>query len=399
MIRRHTLLIIMMIDALVLFLLTSEISISYNEALLLDNQNFSLLQFIVNTSIALLGKNDFALRLPMIIMHLLSLYLLYQISKAYLSRKSDRIWLSLFYILLPGVISAALVVNSAGLVIVILLLLIYLHDKISEGIFVLISLPLVFVDISFVSLYLGLGLYYFHNNKKNYAFINILLFLYGIYYYKPEMYGVPKGHLLDTIGIYSTIFTPIIFIFIFYTLYRRFLTDKKDLIFYLSSVALIISLLLSFRQRISVEHFAPYLIIALPLAAQTFSTSYRVRLKMFRKRYKAIFILSIVLLSLNSLVVFFNKELYMIIDNPKKHFAYKSHIAKELSVELKKKNIYCVQTDEEMALRLEFYGVTYCSDNILHDNKLMTTKTMENVTVSYNNVKVYSAYVTKINNQ
>lgn len=388
-----------MIDAFVLFLLTSEISISYNEALLLNNQNVSILQFLINTSIYLLGKNDFALRLPMIMMHLVSLFLLYEISKHYLSRKRDRIWLVMFYILLPGVISSALVVNSAGLVIVTLLLLIYLHDKISDLMLLLITLPLLFVDISFVSLYLGLGLYYFHNNKKSYSFVSLLTFFYAAYYYRPEVYGVPKGHFLDTIGIYSTIFTPIIFIFIFYTLYRRFLTDNKDLIFYLSSVALIISLLLSFRQRISVEHFAPYLIVALPLAAQTFSTSYRVRLKMFRKRYKAIFILSIVLLLLNSLVVLFNKELYMIIDNPKKHFAYKSHIAKELSLELKKKGIYCVQTDEEMALRLEFYGINYCSQNILHDNSTHLIQKVDNVTISYNTIEVYSGYVTKLNNK
>ena len=389
----------MMIDAFVLFLLTSEISISYNEALLVNSTDFSILQLMITNSISLLGNNDFALRFPMIMMHLISVLLLYKISKNYLSRKSDRIWLIMFYILLPGVISSALVVNSAGLVIVTLLLLIYLHDKVTDLVLLFMSLPLLFVDISFVSLYLGLGLYYLHKKQKSYFFISLLTFFYAVYYYRPEMYGVPKGHFLDTIGIYATIFTPIIFIFIFYTLYRRFLTDKKDLIFYLSSVALIISLLLSFRQRISVEHFAPYLIVSLPLAAQTFSNSYRVRLKMFRKRYKAIFIFSIVLLLLNSFVVLFNKELYMIIDNPKKHFAYKSHIAKELSQALKKKNIHCVQTDKEMKLRLQFYGINSCSENILHDNSVHLIKMGNTVTVSYNGIEVYTGYVTKINNK
>jgi len=388
----------MMIDAFVLFLLTSEISISYNEALLLDSKNFSVLQLLIKSSMYLLGNHDFALRLPMIVMHLISVFLLYEISKHYLSRKSDRIWLIVFYILLPGVISSALVVNSAGMVIVTLFLLIYLHDKITDLILLCISLPLLFVDISFVSLYLGLGLYYLQNKKKSYFIISVLIFIYAVYYYRPEVYGVPKGHFLDTIGIYATIFTPIVFIFIFYTLYRRFLTNKKDLIFYLSSVTLIISLFLSFRQRISVEHFAPYLMVSLPLAAQTFSNSYRVRLKIFRKRYKAIFILSIVLLLLNSLVVLFNKELYMIIDNPKKHFAYKSHIAKELSQELKKRGIKCVQTNKEMTLRLQFYGIYSCSQNILHDNSIYLIGKVDNVTVSYNGVVVYSGYVTKINN-
>ena len=89
----------------------------------------------------------------------------------------------------------------------------------------------------------------------------------------------------------------------------------------------------------------------------------------------------------------------MRIENPKKHFAYKSHIAKELSLELKKKGIYCVQTDEEMALRLEFYGINYCSQNILHDNSTHLIQKVDNVTISYNTIEVYSGYVTKLNNK
>ena len=126
------------------------------------------------------------------------------------------------------------------------------------------------------------------------------------------------------------------------------MADKIDKVWYIATSTLIFSLLLSFRQRLDIEYFAPYLMIALPLAAQTFTHSYRVRLKMFRKRYKTIFVLSFVLLILNTLLVLFNKTIYSFIEDPKKHFAYNMYVAKELAYELKAMNIYCVDTDLKM---------------------------------------------------
>ena len=142
-------------------------------------------------------------------------------------------------------------------------------------------------------------------------------------------------------------------------------TSKIDMLWYLSATVLILSLVLSFRQRIPLEHFAPYLIIALPLAAQSYISSYRVRLKMYRKRYKLAFVLSFIFLISNTLLVFFNKELYAFIQNPKNHFAYEMHVAKELSNTLKERGVSCVATDEKMQKRLKFYGVTKCKDMLL----------------------------------
>jgi hypothetical protein len=44
-------------------------------------------------------------------------------------------------------------------------------------------------------------------------------------------------------------------------------------------------------------------------------------------------------LILNTLLVFFNKELYLVLDNPKKNFAYNMDVAKELSQKLKASGI------------------------------------------------------------
>nr|MDA3908441.1 hypothetical protein [Sulfurimonas sp.] len=215
--------------------------------------------------------------------------------------------------------------------------------------------------------------------------------LYGV-----DTKGIPQGHFLDSIAVYTAIFTPIIFVYIFYILYRRYLTKQIDILWFIASVAFVFSLLLSFRQRIELEHFAPYLILALPLAAQTFGHSYRVRLKMFRTKYKAAFVISLVLLVLNSLVVFFNKEIYVFIDKPQNHFAYNMHVAKELANELKSRGIECVDTDYKMQSRLKFYGVTNCNTSIVAEVSLKN-QNRKNVTISYSNRPVYKASVTKVN--
>ncbi len=390
--------LILGLDALILLFETSHLSISYNEALLLYGDK-SLLQQLSYFFINIFGQNDIALRLGMILLHLGSVVLLYLISKKYLKSERNRLWLVLIFVLLPGVISAALVVNHAGVIIFGLLLYIYLSSKIIDERYIFLLLFVyALLDSGFSYLFLGLGVYYYFAKNRWMFLSNLGLYILSISLYNIKIHGSPSGHFLDILGLYSAIFTPIIFIYIFYVLYKRYLTHKIDKLWYISTTALIISLILSFRQRIDIEVFAPYLIVSLPLVAQSFSSSYRVRVKEFRKKYKFIFIISLMFLLFNAFVVFFNQELYRFIDNPKKHFAYDMHVAKELANYLKANDIRCVKTDYKMQLRLKFYGIDECNSIILKELSLDKIKTA-NVTISYSNQPVYRAYVTKINNR
>jgi len=128
---RYILFLILGVDAFILFSQTSSLSISYGESLILYG-DFSFLQLIIKTSIYLFGQNDFALRLPMILMHLLSALLLYKVSKKYLPKRENRLWLVLIFVLLPGVISSAILVDGAGLVIFGLLLFAYAYENLSK---------------------------------------------------------------------------------------------------------------------------------------------------------------------------------------------------------------------------------------------------------------------------
>ena len=394
---RYILFLILGLDALVLLFKTSELSISYAESLVLYGDT-SFLQLIIQFSIYIFGNNDFALRLPMILFHLLSILLLYSISEKYIKQEKNRIILILIFIFLPGVISSAIVVNNAGVVIFGLLFFIYTYQKYDYKYSYFLLIIFTLIDNSFSYLFFSLFLFAIYTRDYKFAVLNICLLLLSIYLFGININGSPSGHFLDTIGVYSAIFTPIIFIYMFYVLYRRMLIKNIDIIWFISSSVLMLSLLLSFRQRIYVEDFAPYLIISLPLIAQTFYSSYRVRLRIFRTNYRAVFILTLLFLFINAFVVLFNKELYRFLDNPKKHFVYNMHIAKELALELQNKDIACISTNKKMSNRLYFYGIKHCKKYQLNELTI-NTPLVSSVTVSYKNQIVYRANVTNINNK
>ena len=393
---RYIFFLILGVDALILLFQTSQLSISYEEASLLYG-DFSFLQLLIKASLSVLGNNEIGLRFVMIIFHIASAILMYEISKEYIKHDRDRLWLLLVFILLPGVVSAALIINSAGILIFGILLFIYLNKRVSQiylnGVLFLLSL----LDIGFAYLFLGLSVYYILHKKMKIFIYMISLYLLTSFLYGFEVAGSPRGHFLDTLGVYGVIFTPIIFIYLFYSLYRRYITAKEDMIWYIASTVLILSLLLSFRQRMPLEHFAPYLIVALPLAAQSFISSYRVRLRVYRRSYKMAFVLSFIFLISNTLLVFFNEELYTFTNNPKHHFAYENNIAKELADKLEKKGIKCLNTDEKMQIRLQFYGIKYCEDVELKEVPLKSKKA-SSVTISYKSIPLYRANVTILNN-
>jgi len=393
---RLILLLIVAMDAGILLFEASRLSISSAEAYLLYHET-SFLQQIVTASLDFFGHNDFALRLPFLFFHFASLFLLYQLSKEYINNDRNRLWLLVTFILLPGVVSAAVVVSHAGFLIFGLLLFFYVAQRSQKGMYALLAIY-AFLDGGFAYLFLGLFMYALVEKKRYLALYTLILYMLSIYLYGFPIHGYPRGHFLDTIGLYSAILTPVIFIYIFYVLYRRYLTAQRDMLWYVSTTALLFALITSFRQKINIEEFAPYLIIALPLAAQTFASSYRVRLKEHRKFYRGIFIAAFVLLIVNALVVFFNKELYFFLENPKKNFVYNMDVAKELAEVLHKKKIDCIATDEKMQRRLLFYGIEKC-DNYTLDQLPLDSKKDSDVTISYKGVVLYKADVTKLNNK
>jgi lysylphosphatidylglycerol synthetase-like protein (DUF2156 family) len=190
--------------------------------------------------------------------------------------------------------------------------------------------------------------------------IALILFAISMSIYGFEIGGKPKGYLIDTFGVYATIFSPLLFLYFFYSLYRIGIKFEKDMYWYISMTALALSLIFSLRQRILIEDFAPFVVIAIPIMVNMFLHSYRVRLRQYRVRHKVFVNIVLAVLVVNFVAFIFNKSLYLTIDKPTRHFAHDFHIAKELAIELKNKNITSVHTDNiKLQRRLLFYGIKY----------------------------------------
>lgn len=382
--------------ALILLFFTFELSINYYEADLYFNEQ-NLLHYILHLFTAVFGQNDFALRLPMILMHTVGAFLYYDISKSMFKKPSDQIWGLIVYLLLPGINSAAIMVDGAGLVLFLLLLFLFVYKHKRRLAYVLLPLY-VFVDPSFAFLYLALSFYAMEKRKTLLLFSSIGLFGVSMYLYGIEIGGHPTNYFLNTLGLYAAIFSPFIFIYMIYALYRTGLKEERNILWYLGATAFLFSLLLSFRQQMKLEELAPYLLVATPIMVKTFLSSYRIRLREFRRGYRILLALALGFLLFSTLMIYMNKVLYLFIPNPSKHFVYNNHVVKELANELKTSGITALCTqDRRLQLRLRFYGIKEDASTRLYAHKPFVDS--RNVTIRYNGVKISEYYVTKLYKQ
>jgi hypothetical protein len=322
--------------------------------------------------------------------------LFYKISGFYLKREEDRVFSLFIFSLLPGVNSAALLVYNAVFVIFFNLLFVYLFEKGLRVLYLGLLIILLFVDKSFMILFFSLLLYSIYKKDRFLSAFSLALFMFSLSIYGFDTGGKPKGYFLDTMGVYSAIFSPLLFIYFFYCMYRILIKEDKNILWFISFGAMGLSLLLSFRQRLALEEFAPFVVISVPLMIRSFYASYRVRLKPFRKWYGFAMICVVSTLILNFLVTFFNKPLYILTQNkPSKHFAYNFQVAKELAAKLKKDDIYKIDCDNKrLQLRLKFYDIKYGNDYQLSQKKSENAK---EIVIKYFDIPVAKFYLLKLN--
>ena len=381
----HTALLISQIGAL---------SIGYNEAIILYKES-SLLHYYIQFFVNNFPHSDLALRLPMILLHIIAFFLLYNISRFYLAKATDRLWLMLIYVLLPGITSAALVVDPAGLKIALTFLFVFLFLRFGAYAYTLLPLY-VWIDPTFFPLFVSIMLYGIIKKKHTVTLFGAVLSTVAYSRAGLNIGGFPHGHFLDALGIYAAIFSPIVFLYLFYVMYRRFITNERDLLWLIGTVAFVMSLILSFRQRVEIQSFAPFLMLILPLAGQTFLHTYRIRLRMFRGRYQFLFYTALAILVLNTLAVFFNQYLYRFLKDPTRHFSYPMHVVKDLAQELRHQKISCLHADDDRTqLRLRFYGIGECRKVTLDEHR---KDNGSKVTIRYNDIPIQTLYVTKIPN-
>lgn len=370
------------------------LSISYKEALNFFVNN-SVLSIITNTSTAILGQNDFGLRAPFLLFYILSVYLMYRLTEDFFKRESDRYISLAIFSILPGVLSASILVNSSIIVIFFTLLYIYIYKKTSTHSYLLLALFLL-LDNSFAIFFLALFFYSMKKKDNKLLLVSLVFFGVSMAIYGFDTGGKPKGFLIDTFAIYASIFSPLLFVFFFYTIYRIGIKENKNLTWYISTTSLFFSLLLSFRQRVYIEDYAPFVVIFLPYMIRHFFHNLRLRLPQFRVKHYYLTATTLFVLALNVFATLFNKSLYLVLEEPSKHFAYKYNFIKEVSEVLKEKGINYVNSDDErLLLRLKFYGIEKGSQYyITTREQYYFDKKFE---INYFNKTLYTLYVLKEN--
>ena len=349
--------LICLIDFVFLLYAANSLSISYNEAEIFF-QKHSLLGYILKLSAHFFGQNDLAVRGVMIFFHIASVVLMYKVSKFYIKLEFDRIIAVLLFVLLPGTLASALIINNAGICITLALLCIYLFHIKKKILFSLFFCLAFFIDGDFLIFYAGFFIFALYKRKPPLAWLSAILFLLTLYFFGFETNGRPSGHFIDTFGVFAAVFSPFVFIFFVYTIYRIWVKEKKDLLWFIAICSFCFCMIVSVRQRLELEQFLPFCVIATPLMVRVFFNSYRVRLPKFRKGHKICTSLVMLFLVFNWSAIIFNQIFYLFLNDPTKHLTYKFDVAKELADKLKEAGVQDIATDDtRLALRLKFYGI------------------------------------------
>jgi len=387
--------LIFLINITIFYSNVETLSISYKEAEIIFNDN-SFISYYMNIIIAIFGKNDLAVRGSIFIFHLFNLLLIYKISKFFLTKTSDLFLTILIYSLIPGVIGFSVIINSTTIVINITLIFIYFYLKKRFYLSYFILFFAFFIDNSFAILYISLIFYSLIKKNYNLLIVSFTALIFSLWLFGFITHGKPRGYFFDILGVYSAIFSPFLFFYFFYILYRDMVLKNFNIIWAIAFFSLILSIIISFRQKTPLEDFAPYVVISIPLLINRFYSSYRIRLKQFRGGYKIVGFLIISLLLINFFVILFNQKLYFFIKNPKNHFAYKFHWAKELAIELKRRRIYSINCeDKKLQLRLKFYNINVSNYYKLSPKKRL--KYVHKVTLLKNEKNAIIYFVTKSN--
>ena len=347
--------------AIAVFYLVSTMPISPHEAKILYTSH-DLVATLMKWGESLI-PGMLGLRIFFILFGFLSVLFFYEFSRRYFPKREDAYLATFIYMLLPGIVTGSTLANVAIIVLPLVLLFVLLYEKNHTILLPFIMLALFFIHEASIIFFIALLIYgIIHKDKKLSVFAAAFLmaFLYlakGI-----EMGGRPSGHFAEVFGLYAAVFSPLVFFYFFYTMYRILLREKKTLLWYISFTALAFSLLLSIRQRVSITDFTPYVVVAIPLMLELFHNSLRIRLPEFQKRYRLGFKVVMTTLLLSFLAMLFYQVMFYVVKDPKTYFSNTVYAPYFLAKELKKEGIHCYDaTNERERYQLQYYNITPCT--------------------------------------
>jgi len=294
----------------------------------------------------------------------LSIFLFYELSRRHFPQRSDAYLATAIFMFLPGVLTATTLVNVAIIVLPLVLFFVLMYERNSLWPLPFAMLTLFFIHEASIIFFAALLMYGLVHKDKILSIFSAAFLIAFVYLAKGiEIGGGPSGHFVEIFGLYATVFSPLLFLYFFYAMYRILLREKKTLLWYISFTALAFSLLLSIRQRVYITDFAPYVTIAIILMLDVFNNSVRVRLPEFQKRYKRAFYVVLSFLALSVSIIVFHQFSYYFVKDASQHFAKKIYKPYHLAKELKSEDIDCYDGAHGREIyQLRYYNISTCED-------------------------------------
>lgn len=356
---KYTVFSIIFLYALITMYLAYNTPLIPGEARILYNSSFDIAHFIATVSHSLFD-GVFGLRVVFVTVSMLDIYLFYLMIKNRFKNSKDTLITLLLFVSLPGVIASSVLVSDSPFAILFTVLTIIFIKK-GRLIFAALSMSaLMFTNTASFILYLAVSLYAIHNRKNRLFIVSIILFVIAILTQHYPLSGKPQGHFLELLGIYSAVFSPLLFIYYFYSLYRSLLENRRDILWYIAFSALSVSLLLSIRQKIHITDFSPYLLIGIPIAVEVYFRSLRVRMRRFQTAYRVPMYVVIFTLLLSSSVLILNGPIYYLFKDRVSVFITPVYRVYEKSSDMIKKGHTCYRHKDFPSKYIDvirFYGL------------------------------------------
>lgn len=346
--------------SITVFYLATTTPISPHEANIFYNSTHSVAP-LMHFGDKLIG-GFLGLRLGFILFGFVAIGLFYKLSQTYFKKPEDAYISTMIFMLLPGILTANILANVAIIVLVLVLLFVLLYENKIRYPLPFLMLVLFFIHEASIIFFAALLFYGLSVKDKKLAIGSSAFLIAFIFFAKGiEIGGRPSGHFVEIFGLYATVFSPLLFLFFFYVMYRILLREEKNLLWYISFTALAFSLLLSLRQRVHITDFAPYVMISILLMLEIFNNSVRVRLPEFQTYYKRAFIIVIGMLALNASLIIFHQVFFHMMENPSKHFADKIYAPYILAKKLHIEGINCYDDIGSRELyQLKYYKISPC---------------------------------------
>jgi len=303
------------------------------------------------------------IRIIFMLFGFVSISLFYELSRRYYKERKYAYLSTTLFMLLPGILTATALANVAIIVVCLVLFFVLMYERDSFWSLPFVMLALFFLHEASIIFFIAVLAYGLVHKDKKLSIFSAAFLIAFVYLAKGiEIGGRPSGHFLEIFGLYATVFSPFLFFYFFYAMYRILLHEKKTLLWYISFTALLFSLLLSIRQRVYITDFAPYVTLSIVLMLDVFNHSVHVRLPEFQKRYKRAFYLVVTFLVLSVLIIVFHRVFFQYLKDPSQHFAYRIYKPYFLAKDLKDRGMNCYDNVHgRESEQLRYYQIKRCT--------------------------------------